>query len=360
MRMNPQRKTAIVYAFLAMAVVALGWLYYKGKYTFAAPVMFWLLLLIPILAIYDILTGGSRKPLVKLSSLAQFPDTASWKVSALVGLPRFLRYLGIAALVLAVARPQSRLSWQNTTTEGIDIIISMDMSASMLAKDFEPNRLEAAKDVAAQFIEGRPNDRIGLVVYEGEAFTQCPLTTDHRVLLNLLSEINTGMIEGGTAIGMGLATAVNRLRESDAKSRVVILLTDGDNNAGSIAPLTAAEIAKSYGVRVYAIGVGTEGRALSPVAIYPDGRYKYDYVDVKIDEKTLKEIAAMTDGAYFRAVDRQGLAQIYSQIDKLEKTKINVTEHSQRSEEFYLFAWIGITVLALEFLLRYLFLRTLT
>lgn len=345
---------------MAMAIVALGWLYFKGNYTFAAPRMMWLLLLIPVLAIYDVLSGGRRKPQVKLSSLTQFPNTGSWKVSAMVGLPLFLRYLGIAALILAVARPQSRLSWQNTTTEGIDIVIAMDMSASMLAKDFVPNRLEAAKDVAARFIEGRPNDRIGLVVYEGEAFTQCPLTTDHRVLLNLLGEINTGMIEGGTAIGMGLATAVNRLRESDAKSRVVILLTDGDNNAGSIAPLTAAEIAKSYGVRVYAIGVGTEGRALSPVAIYPDGRYKYDYVEVKIDEKTLKEIAAMTGGAYFRAVDRQSLAQIYSQIDKLEKTKINVTEHSQRSEEFYLFAWIGVAVLGLEFLLKYLFLRTLT
>lgn len=356
--MSPQRKTALGYFVLSIAVIAGGWLYFDNRYSFASREMLWLLLAIPILALYDIGTRRGESPRVKLSSLGQFPTSGA--LSVLLGLPRFLRYVGLAALIVALARPQSRLSWQNVTTEGIDIVIAMDISASMLAKDFEPNRLESAKDVATQFIEGRPNDRIGLVVYEGEAFTQCPLTTDHRVLINLMEEIHTGMIEGGTAIGMGLATAVNRLQESDAKSRVVILLTDGDNNAGSIAPMTAAEIAQSYGVRVYTIGVGSEGRALSPVAIYPDGRYKYDYVEVKIDEKTLKEIADMTDGAYFRATDRQALAQVYSQIDKLEKTKINVTEHSQRAEEFYLFAWLAAGALALEFLLRYLFLRTLT
>lgn len=359
-RMTHRRKIYIGYALAALAVIFVAWWQVKDAYLFASPHLFYLLFLLPLLMVYDIWAEPWRKPRVKLSTLSLFPETGRLKTGLLMGFPRFLRYLALAAIIIAVARPQSRLSWQNTTTEGIDIVIAMDISASMLAKDFEPNRLDAAKEVAAQFIQGRPNDRMGLVVYEGEAFTQCPLTTDHRVLLNLLGEIRTGMIEGGTAIGMGLATSVNRLRESDAKSRVVILLTDGDNNAGSISPLTAAEIAKSMGVRVYSIGVGTHGRALSPVAIYPDGSYKYEYLEVKIDEKTLQQIAEMTDGAYFRATDRQSLAGIYSEIDKLEKTKIQVTEHSQRSEEFYLFAWIGLGLLGIEYLLKYLFLRTLT
>jgi Ca-activated chloride channel family protein len=200
---------------------------------------------------------------------------------------------------------------------------------------------------------------MGLVVYEGESFTQSPLTTDHRVLVNLFKDIKTGMVQGGTAIGMGLATAVNRLRDSDAKSKIIILLTDGDNNAGSIAPLTAAEIAKGFDIRVYTIGVGSEGRALSPVAVYPDGRYKYDLVEVKIDEPTLKEIAKITNGAYFRATDEKALAKIYAQIDRLEKTKINVTEHSRKAEEYYFIALIGSLLLLTEFFFRKTVLQTL-
>ena len=262
-------------------------------------------------------------------------------------------------IIIALARPQSNLSWQNVSTEGIDIVVAMDISASMLAQDFQPNRLESSKQVAIDFIEARPNDRMGLVVYEGESFTQSPLTTDHRVLVNLFKDVKTGMVEGGTAIGMGLATAVNRLKESDAKSKVIILLTDGVNNAGSIAPITAAEIAKEFGIRVYTIGVGSEGRALSPVAVFPDGRYKYDYIDVKIDEATLQEIAKLTDATYFRATDEKALAKIYAQIDRLEKTKINVTEHSRKSEEYYLIALIGSILLISEFFFRKTILQTL-
>jgi Ca-activated chloride channel family protein len=251
------------------------------------------------------------------------------------------------------------LSWQNVTTEGIDIVIAMDISASMLAQDFQPNRLERAKEVAISFIKGRPNDRIGLVVYEGESFTQCPLTSDHRVLINLFKDVRTGVVQGGTAIGMGLATAVNRLRESEARSKVVILMTDGDNNAGAIAPITAAEIAQSFGIRVYTIGVGTIGRAKSPVAMYPDGTYKYEMADVKIDEETMKSIAAMTEAEYFRATDGNALSRIFSEIDRLEKTKISVTEHRQKSEEYYWFLVVGAVLLLAEFLFRQLFLQTL-
>jgi Ca-activated chloride channel homolog len=263
-------------------------------------------------------------------------------------------------LVIALARPQSKTAWQDKTTEGIDIIISFDVSASMLAKDFEPNRLDAAKSIAIDFISQRPNDRIGLVIYEGEAFTQCPLTTDHKVLTNLFREVRSGLIDGGTAIGMGLATAVNRLKESEAKSRVVILLTDGVNNAGAIPPVTAAEIAREFGVRVYAIGVGTKGRALSPIAIYPNGQYKYDYVEVQIDEDALTQVAQMTNGKYFRATDNNSLKSIYQEIDTLEKTRIQVTQHSKRHEEFFIFALFGLSLIAFEFFLKNTVFRTVT
>lgn len=341
----------IVWVIIANLSVLALWFWVRFKYEFADAQWFWLLLLIPVFSIWNVWQPNVNSE-VKISSLKYFSNSP-FGILALLrqGLIVF-KALGLAFLVIALARPQSKTAWQDVTTEGIDIVISFDVSASMLAQDFEPNRLEAAKNVAMDFIAKRPNDRIGLVVYEGEAFTQCPLTTDHKVLNNLFGDIRSGLIDGGTAIGMGLATAVNRLKESEAKSRVIILLTDGVNNAGSIPPVTAAEIAREYGIRVYAIGVGTIGSALSPVAIYPNGQYKYDYVEVKIDEETLKEIAVMTDGSYFRATDNNSLENIYKEIDTMEKTRIQVTQHSKRNEEFFPFAVIGLLLIAGEFLLR--------
>ncbi|MCE3280671.1 MAG: von Willebrand factor type domain protein, partial [Bacteroidetes bacterium] len=231
-----------------------------------------------------------------------------------------LRLLAISALIIVLMRPQSRSSWKDVKTEGIDIVMSLDISSSMLAKDLKPDRLEAAKDVAQDFIDSRPNDRIGLVIFSGESFTQCPLTSDHAVVKNLFAGIRTGMVADGTAIGDGLATAISRVKDSKAKSKVVILLTDGVNNQGAVAPLTAAEIAKVFGIRVYTIGLGTMGKALSPIAMYPNGQYEYGYVEVNIDEKSMNEIAEMTGGKYFRATDNKKLKEIYKEIDRMEKT----------------------------------------
>lgn len=357
--MSPRRKIAVVFAVIS-SLAALGALmYFKDRYVYQNKEVFWVLLLIPFYGIYHVWTALRKHPEVPLSTLTDFSRDTALLTEIQVHLPFFLRSAALALLIIATARPQSLMSWQNVSTEGIDIVISMDISASMLAKDFKPDRLESSKEVAARFIRGRPNDRIGLVVYEGEAFTQCPLTTDHTVLINLLKDVRTGMIKDGTAIGMGLATAVNRLRESDAKSKVIILMTDGENNSGTISPLTAAEIAQNYGVRVYAIGVGAIGRAMSPTAIYPDGSYKYEMVDVRIDEELMKEIAEMTDGAYFRATDENVLQSIFQEIDRMEKTRINVTEHSRRAEKFFWFVALAAGILLTEFIFRYLIMQTL-
>lgn len=261
-----------------------------------------------------------------------------------------LRSLALVALIVALARQQSSLSWQNSTTEGIDIMIASDISGSMLAEDFHPNRLEAGKDIAIDFIKDRPNDRIGLVIFSGESFTQCPLTIDHDVLINLYHDIKNGMIEDGTAIGMGLATAVNRLKDSQVKSKVVILLTDGSNNTGSIPPITAAEIAKQFGIRVYTVGLGTRGYAPYPVQT-PIG-IQYQQVPVDVDEGTLTKIANITGGKYFRATNNKTLKNIYEQIDKLEKAKIDVTQYHKKTELFLPLALIALLLLALEFLLK--------
>lgn len=258
--------------------------------------------------------------------------------------------LAIASFTIVLARPQSSRSWENMTTEGIDIVIALDISSSMLAKDFSPDRLEAAKNVATEFISGREYDRMGLVVFSGEAFTQCPLTTDRSVLLNLFKDIESGMIEDGTAIGNGLATAAGRLKDSEAISRVVILLTDGENNSGEIAPVTAAEIAKTFGIRVYTIGVGSEGTAPYPVKT-PYGMQLRE-IEVKIDEETLQEISTITDGKYFRATSNTKLEEIYKEIDKLEKSKIEVREFSRKSEEFLPFALAGILLVILSLLFK--------
>lgn len=275
----------------------------------------------------------------------------------LLHLPFVLRVLAIILVILTIARPQASNSWRTENTEGIDILIALDVSGSMLAEDFKPNRLEASKSVANEFILSRPNDNIGLVLFAGKSFTQCPLTTDHAVLINLFNNIEYGMIEDGTAIGLGLANAVNRLRESKAKSKVVILLTDGDNNRGDIAPVSAGELAKTFGVRVYTIGVGSYGMVNIPVQT-PLGR-QYQQIESAFDEKPLQEIADMTGGQYFRATNNEKLRSIYQEIDKLEKTKISVKEFSKKHEEFAIFAFAALLLLIAEVLIRNMYLKKL-
>jgi Ca-activated chloride channel family protein len=316
--------------------------------SFANPEFFWAMLIIPLMVLWYFLRQKKLYGTIKISSTQGFTNSPIilFRHSLII-----FRTIAIAALITALARPQTSLSWQDVTTEGIDIAIALDISGSMLAEDFKPNRLEASKQVAMDFISERPYDRIGLVVYAGESFTQCPLTTDHDVLLNLFGGIQNGMIEDGTAIGMGLATSVSRLKDSEAISKVVILLTDGSNNRGSIPPVTAAEIASEFGIRVYTVGVGSNGMAPTP---FKDqfGRTQYQNVEVKIDEKTLKEIASIADGKYFRATNKESLESIYKEIDKLEKSKIEVTEYKNKSEQFVPFAVLSVILLLLEFLLR--------
>jgi len=268
-----------------------------------------------------------------------------------------LRLLAITMLIIALARPQTSLSRQDITVEGIDLMIALDVSGSMLAMDFKPDRLEASKEVAIEFIDGRPDDRIGLVIFSGEAFTQCPLTSDHSVLKNLFRDIKSGMIDDGTALGDGLATAVNRLRGSKAISKVIILLTDGVNNMGSLDPRSAAEIAKLYGIRIYTIGVGSMGQAPYPVQT-PFGM-QTQMMEVKIDEPLLQEIARMTDGKYFRATNNIKLREIYQEIDKLEKSKIDVTEFRRKKEEYLFLVLAAFLLLGLEMLLRHTYVKTI-
>lgn len=311
--------------------------------------LFLLLLLIPYI-IWYILKRKKNEATLQISDARVYAHTPKSYKIYLLHLPFALRIIALVMIILVLARPQSTDSWQNTEMEGIDIMLTIDVSTSMLAEDLKPNRLEAAKDVAAAFINGRPNDNIGLVLFAGETFTQCPLTTDHTVLLNLIHSVKTGMIQDGTAVGMGLANAVSRLKDSQAKSKVIILLTDGTNNMGDISPLTAAEIAKQYGIRVYTVGVGTNGTAPYP---YPTAMgIQYVNVPVEIDEKALTQIARITDGQYYRATSSSKLKEVYQEIDKLEKTKLNVKEFSKREEEYRLFALIAFLCILLEVLLR--------
>lgn len=325
---------------------------------FANPSYLYLLvLLIPMIGWYVWKLSKSQASLqISASQAFDAPGTASWKV-CLRHVPFVLRMAAVAVLIIILARPQSTNSWQNTSTEGIDIILAMDISSSMLGQDLKPNRLEASKDVAAAFINGRPNDNIGLVVFAAESFTQCPLTTDHTVLLNLFKDIQPGLIQDGTAIGLGLANAVSRIKDSQSKSKVIILLTDGMNNAGEIAPSTAAEIARTFGIRVYTIGVGTKGLAPYPVQT-PFG-IQYQNIPVEIDEPALKQIAATTGGQYFRATDNSSLKEIYSEIDKMEKTKISVQEYSKKQEEYKNWALLLFSLLLVEILLRNTLLRNI-
>ncbi len=319
--------------------------------------LYGLLILIPMIAWY-VWRQISRTNALLVSGLQPFEKVGTPVRAWLRHILFVLRLLAIALLFIVMARPQSVNRWQKVNTEGIDIIIDLDISSSMLAQDFKPNRLEAAKNVAIQFISGRPDDRIGLVVFSGESFTQCPLTTDHAVLINLFLQVKSGMIEDGTAIGDGLATSINRLKDSKAKSKVVILLTDGMNNRGEIAPLTAAKIASTYGIRVYTIGVGTIGTAPYPIQT-PYGGTRYQQMKVQIDENMLKQIASMTGGKYFRATDNKKLQEIYNAIDKLEKSKIDVKQFSRKEEEYLMFAlWAAILLLA-EWFLRKTVFRTI-
>jgi len=326
--------------------------------TFHNPgLLYLLLLLIPVIGWY-IWKQGSMQATIRFSSIKGFKKASKTYKYYLRHVPVALRSLVFALVIVALARPQSTNNWNNVTTEGIDIVLALDISGSMLAEDFKPNRLEAAKSDAISFISGRPNDRIGLVVFSGESFTQCPLTTDHAVLINLIKDVQSGMIEDGTAIGLGLANAVSRLKESQSKSKVVILLTDGVNNQGEIPPLTAAEIAKTFGVRVYTIGIGSMGQAPYPV-IDAFGRKRYQQMDVEIDEDVLSQIAHMTDGKYFRATDNKRLEEVYKEIDKLEKSKVEVKEYSNKTEKYLSWLVLGGLLLLVEIVLRNTILRNI-
>ena len=317
----------------------------------------WLLLLVPVLVFWYVLKLKKQTAQLSISSVQGFQRNTIWSTlkHALFG----LRMAAIVLVVLALARPQTvDVSSKTKTTRGIDIVMAIDVSASMLAKDLKPNRLEALKNVAADFIKGRPNDRIGLVEYAGESYTKTPITSDKSIVLQSLKDIkyNT-VITGGTAIGMGLATAVNRIKDSKAKSKIIILLTDGVNNAGFIDPQTASELAVEYGIKTYTIGLGTNGMALSPVAIR-NGVFQYGKAQVEIDEELLKEIAEVTGGRYFRANNNRKLKEIYKEIDKLEKTEVEEFKFYNYEEKFRPLIWIALGVLLFEFLLRFTIFRS--
>lgn len=313
-----------------------------------------LLLLIPAIVWY-ILKHKTAQASMRVSSTEAFDKLPRTYKSYLRHVVFALRMLVIACVIVILARPMTTDSWHKSSTEGVDVIVALDISGSMLSRDFQPNRVEAAKTVAAQFIAGREYDNIGLVVFAGEGFTMCPMTTDHAVLLNLLKDVDCGMLVDGTAVGDGLATAVNRIKDGPAKSKTIILLTDGTNNAGVVDPVTAAEIARSYGIRVYTIGVGTKGMAPSPV-MTPYG-IRYQNMPVEIDEDKLRQIASIGDGQYFRATDENVLKSVFAEIDEMEKTKLSVQQFSRREEAYMPWAIAAMLLLAIEIILRYTLLR---
>lgn len=321
-----------------------------------------LILLVIPLTVWYVLRGRRRKASLAVPSTAAFMNMpGSWK-AYLVHVPFILEMLAIVLLSIILARPQTTDRWQDTEIEGIDIMMCMDVSTSMMSQDLKPDRIEAAKSVAAEFINGRPNDNIGLSIFAGEAFTQCPMTIDHTVLLNMFQGVSSdiaarGIIDDGTAIGMGLANAISRLKDSQAKSKVIILLTDGSNNRGEISPLTAAEMAKSFGIRVYTIGVGTNGTA--PYPVQTNFGIQYMNMAVEIDEDMLRQIAGIADGQYYRATSNSKLKEVYEQIDKLERTKLQVKEFSSNEEEYQLFALILLFVLMAAIVLKQTILRTI-
>ncbi|MBR9978987.1 MAG: VWA domain-containing protein [Bacteroidetes bacterium] len=313
---------------------------------FANPEFLWLLLIIPLLVAWYVWKQGRLTAALRHSSLSMFSGLpAGWRVR-LRHIPFALRMIAISLIIIAFARPQSSARGENVFREGIDITIALDISGSMLAEDFRPNRLEAAKNVAEEFIRGRVSDRIGLVIFAGESFTQCPLTTDYDVLIDLLKKVETGFLQDGTAIGDGIANAVNRMKDSESKSKVMILLTDGVNNMGSIDPATAAEIARTFDVRMYTVGVGTRGMAPYPFkTVYG---IQYHPVPVEIDEDMLQQVAGITGGKYFRATGNKKLREIYDEIDQLERTRIEVTEFQRYTDLFYEYLRAGLALLLLE------------
>lgn len=318
--------------------------------------LFLLLLLVPVIGWY-VWEMWKSDASVQISSAAALGKKRTWRICCL-HVPFVLLVAAIVLLTLALARPQLTNRWHKESTEGIDIMMVMDISGTMQAEDLKPNRLEAAKKVASDFILDRPEDNIGLVVFAGESFTQCPLTTDHAVLINLFQSVRFGMIEDGTAIGLGIANAVNRMKDSPTKSKVIILLTDGSNNRGDINPQTAAQIANTFGIRIYAVGVGSHGQARVPVQT-PIGT-QYMMMDSEFDEATLKTVAQTTGGAYFRATDNTKLKAIYEEIDQMEKTKIRVREYAKKTENYQPFVGAAIACLVLLMLLRYFVLRTIS
>lgn len=325
--------------------------------SFEHPWMLLGLLLVPLLAAWWIWRYRKQEAALQHSNITLFDGVKKSLRARLRWLPYALRVVAVGAMVIALARPQSQLSRQEMTVEGIDIVMAMDLSGSMLAEDFKPNRLEAAKNVAADFIEGRKTDRMGLVVFAGEAFTQVPLTIDHQVLLKQLGNLKSGSMRDGTALGDGLATAINRIKDSEAKSKVIILLTDGVNNQGSVDPQSAAEIAAMYGIRLYTIGVGSLGKAPYP---FRDqfGRVHYQNIDVEIDEPLMQQMAAATDdGRYFRATNKKALQQIFSQIDEMEKSKIDVTQYAQTRDEQGRWLWLALIAVIAELLISWLWFK---
>jgi Ca-activated chloride channel family protein len=324
-----------------------------GKITFLNPEFFWLFLLIPLSVAWMYWKRNEQTATLKMSSTEGFKSSSSFltKLKPILGI---LRILALSALIIAIARPRTvDVSNQTKTTRGIDIVMAMDVSGSMLAKDLRPNRMEAIKDVAADFVNQRPNDRIGLVVYASEAYTKTPVTSDKAVVLEAIKSIKYDQVlQDGTGIGMGLATAVNRLKDSKAKSKVIIVLTDGVNNAGFIEPETAADIAKQYGIKVYTIGVGTNGMAESPYALSPNGQILFQMMKVEIDEQLMKSIAKKTGGKYFRATSNSKLAEIYEAINKLETTEIEELRFYDYDEKYRPFVWLAGFLILLELGLR--------
>lgn len=318
---------------------------------FANPQFFWLLLLLPLALLWYVFKHRNQTAALRISSIKGF-SVNSW-TSKLRPILFVMRLLALAAIITALARPQTEdISTRTKTTKGIDIVMAIDVSSSMLARDLKPNRLSALKEVAADFIKQRPNDRIGLVGYAGESYTKTPITSDKAIVLNALREITYGELEDGTAIGMGLATSVNRLKESKAISKVIILLTDGVNNSGFIEPKTAADLAVEFGIKTYTIGLGTNGNALSPIGYNPDGSFRYGMHQVEIDEELLKEIAQVTGGQYFRATDNDKLEEIYDEINKLEKTEIEEFKYYKYEEKFRPLIFLAGVLLLLEWALR--------
>ena len=326
--------------------------------TFAAPYFLFGLIIIPLLIVWYIFLAKKHNAYIKFSDTSFFTKLPkSWRIYARHLL--FVLEMGaLALLIIALARPQSSSKKQQINVEGIDIVLTIDLSTSMLAQDLKDNRLEAAKDISAEFISKRPEDRIGLVVFAGETFSQVPLTTDHNLLLKMMSQLNCNMLEDGTAIGDGIGTSISRLKDSDAISKVVILLTDGDNNAGSIDPATAADMAELYGIRVYTIGVGTRGTAPYPVQT-PFGGIQYQQIPVTINEPLLQHIADQTGGKYYRATSKEKLEQIYNEIDQLERSKIEVNEFTRIHEEFLPFVLIALVLLLADFILRHTIFKTI-